>query len=168
MKNSPKIINRNFRSVKISDSLKGVNRKFLNKFGKIEYTIHSKWSEIVGSLFYEYSEPKKIVSYSDSNNLSDKIDYLKVLHVDVSPSICVEFQHFKNKIIEKINSYFGYEAVKEIKIRQKFIKREVVNKSVIKNYNNNELTKEILKTKIKDENLKKSVVNLGLSIKNTK
>ena len=98
----------------------------------------------------------------------DKIDYLKGLHVDVSPSICVEFQHFKNKIIEKINSYFGYEAVKEIKIRQKFIKREVINKSVIKNYNNNELTKEILKTKIKDENLKKSVVNLGLSIKNTK
>ena len=104
MKNSPKKINRNFRSVKISDSLKGLNREFLNKFGKIEYIIHSKWLEIVGSLFYEYSEPKKIVSYSDPNNQNDKIVYLKILHVDVSPSICIEFQHYKNKIIEKINT----------------------------------------------------------------
>ena len=72
------------------------------------------------------------------------------------------------KIIEKINSYFGYEAIKEIKIKQKFVKRKIINKSIIKNYNNNELVKEILKTEIKDENLKKSVVNLGLSIKNTK
>ena len=167
MKNSPKIVNRIFRSVKISDSLKGVNRKFLNKFGKIEYTIHSKWSEIVGSLFYEYSEPKKIVSYSDPNNQNDKIVYLKILHVDVSPSIVIEFQHYKNKIIEKINSYFGYQAIKEIKIKQKFIKREVSNKSIIKKQKN-KLTKEILKTNIKNENLKKTIVNLGLSIKNTK
>ena len=167
MKNSPKKINRNFRSVKISDSLKGLNREFLNKFGKIEYIIHSKWLEIVGSLFYEYSEPKKIVSYSDPNNQNDKIVYLKILHVDVSPSIVIEFQHYKNKIIEKINSYFGYQAIKEIKIKQKFIKREVSNKSIIK-MQKNKLTKEILKTNIKNENLKKSIVNLGLSIKNTK
>ena len=168
MKNSPKTVDRNFRPIKISDSLKGLNRKFLNKFGKIEYTIHSKWLEIVGSLFYEYSEPKKIVSYSDSNNQNDKIVYLKILHVDVSPSICVEFQHYKNKIIEKINSYFGYEAIKDIKIKQKFIKREIINKSIIKNNKKNEFIKGDLKTKIKNENLKKSVVNLGFSIKNTK
>ena len=36
----------------------------------------------------------------------------------------LEFQHFQDKIIEKINSYFGYKAIKGIKIHQQFIKKE--------------------------------------------
>ena len=43
--------NRNFKTVKIGDSLRRVNQKFLYKFGKLDYTIHAKWEEIVGSFF---------------------------------------------------------------------------------------------------------------------
>ena len=32
----------------------------------------------------------------------------------------VEFQHFQNKILEKINSFFGYKAIHHIKIHQNF------------------------------------------------
>ena len=48
-----------------------------------------------------------------------KIIYMLMLH----PAAAVEFQHFQNKIIEKINSFFGYEAIHGIKIHQKLIKK---------------------------------------------
>ena len=38
------------------------------------------------------------------------------------PAAAVEFQHFQDKIIEKINSYFGYKAIKGIKIHQLLVK----------------------------------------------
>ena len=52
--------NRKFIPISISDSLKDVNKKLLYKFGKLDYFIHSKWGEIVGEFFVNYSEPVKI------------------------------------------------------------------------------------------------------------
>ena len=60
--------NRNFKATKISDSLRKVNQKFLYKFGKLDYIIHAKWSEIVGSFFVEHSEPQKISSIPQSTD----------------------------------------------------------------------------------------------------
>ena len=42
-------INRKFIPITIAESLKSVNRNFLYKFGKLDFTIHTKWAEIVGS-----------------------------------------------------------------------------------------------------------------------
>ena len=110
--------NRKFIPISISDSLKDVNKKLLYKFGKLDYFIHSKWGEIVGEFFVNYSEPVKInLIQSSENDFGDKV-YDRYLHVNVSPSAAIEFQHFQDKIIEKINSYFGYEAIKGIKIHE--------------------------------------------------
>ena len=134
----------------------------------MDYIIHSKWSEIVGKFFEQYSEPQKIISIPESNNENDETIYSRILYVDVSPSVAVEFQHYQNKITEKINSYFGYEAIKRIKIHQKFIKKENI---IEKNNNKNNFKKKneikgTLPSKINDKKLENSVVNLGLSIKN--
>ena len=59
---------RTFTPMSISDSLRNVNRRFLYKFGKLDYTIHAKWSEIVGSFFVHHSEPQKISSIAKSTN----------------------------------------------------------------------------------------------------
>ena len=96
--------------------------------------------------------------------------YEKYLHVNVTPSAAVEFQHFQNKIIEKINSYFGYKAIKGIKIHQKLVKNEnTLNKKNNVNFaNKDKKIQEIKKTtpKINDKDLEQSIVNLGLSITN--
>ena len=115
---------RTFTPVSISDSLRNVNKKFLYKFGKLDYTIHTKWSEIVGSFFVHHSEPQKISSIAKSTNEEGETLYDRFLHVNVSPAAAVEFQHFQDKIIEKINSYFGYKAIKGIKIRQLLVKTD--------------------------------------------
>jgi len=168
MTNSPSKNRRNFKPIKISDSLRNINQKFLYKFGKIDYTIHAKWREIVGPFFVKHSEPLKISSIPQSNDETGEIIYEKYLHVNVTPSAAVEFQHFQNKVIEKINSYFGYKAIQGIKIHQKLVKIE----NIIPKKNNLNLASRIQKEleiknttqKINDKDLELSIVKLGLSI----
>ena len=162
--------NRSYKTVKIADSLRRVNQKFLYKFGKLDYIIHAKWEEIVGSFFVQHSEPQKISAIPQSADEDGEIIYEKYLYVNVTPSAAVEFQHFQNKISEKINSYFGYKTIKGIKIHQKLIIRESSpNKKYKVNFaNKNKKIQEIKNStpKINDKDLEQSIVNLGLSITN--
>ena len=123
MKHTKTNENRNFKPLKISESLKEINQKILYKFGKLDYMIHAKWSEIVGVFFMKHSTPEKISSIAYSKDSKENTFYKKFLHVNVNPAAAVEFQHFQNKIIEKINSYFGYKAIKGIKIFQRIRNR---------------------------------------------
>ena len=165
----PKKSNRKFVPVSISDSLKDVNKKFLYKFGELDYTIHAKWSEIVGGFFVQNSEPLKInYILKSTNEDGDKI-YDRYLHVNVSPAVALEFQHFQDKIIEKINSYFGYKAINGIKIHQQYLKEEK-QKKVSKNVNLIEKEKDQVKVRqstpsLSNKDLEESIVNLGLSIR---
>ena len=159
---------RNFKPVKISDSLDNLKKKMLYKFGELDYVINAKWSEIVGTFFINHSEPIKISSIPSDKNYAEEIVYDKYLHVNVSPSAALEFQHFQNKIIEKINSYFGYKAIVGIKIHQKFIDNKKIN--IKKNRNilskNSESIHKLKKmtTKIKNKDLEESIIKLGQSI----
>ena len=170
MTNTPPKSNRKYKPMKISDSLRGINQKFLYKFGKLDYVIHAKWAEIVGSFFVQHSEPQKISSIPQSTNDKGEPIYRKYLHVNVTPSAAVEFQHFHNKIVEKINSYFGYKAIKGIKIHQQLIKRDniIAKKNNVNFINIKQKTREIKNTisKIDNKDLEQSIVNLGLSITN--
>ena len=171
MKNIPSK-NRNYKPTKIGDSLQNIKQKFKYRFGDLEFTIHSKWHQIVGPFFAENSEPLKISSIFSEKSEANEDIYQKFLHVNVTPTIALEFQHFQNKIVEKINSFFGYSAIKGIKIHQKFIN---VNENK-KKYNNMEFKisskkiKEIKNTnpKINDKQLQQSIINLGISIENDK
>ena len=103
-------------------------------------------------------------SFENGSNIYDRY-----LHVNVSPAAAIEFQHFQDKIIEKINSYFGYKAIKGIKIHQQFVKNNNPNK---KDKNVNLIEREIDKkevlestSKLSDKKLEESIVNLGLSIR---
>jgi hypothetical protein len=170
MKVKPEKPNRNFVPVSIADSLRIINKKFLYKYGKLDFTIHSKWAEIVGKFFVNHSEPQKITSVTNSVNESGETIYDRYLHVNVSPAAALEFQHFQDKIIEKINSYFGYKAIKGIKIYQHYQQKNNTQK-VKKNLNL--ITQEKNKSAIQkstpnlsNKNLQESIVNLGLSITN--
>ena len=117
---------RNYKIQKIGESLKTVNQRILYKFGKFDYIIHAKWAEIVGVYFVQHSEPKKITTIptnSLENNHKSKLK--RILHVNVTSAAAIEFQHFQNKIIEKINSFFGYQAIDNIKIYQKLVIKNI-------------------------------------------
>ena len=168
MIHKPEKSNRKFVPTSIADSLTSLNKKFLYKYGKLDYTVHTKWSEIVGSFFINHSQPIKITSIPNKINDEGETVYDRYLHVNVSPAAALEFQHFQDKIIEKINSYFGYIAIKGIKIHQHHINKEY-SKKIKKNINLIEQEKDKIKIKksttdISNKELEESIVKLGLSI----
>ena len=159
---------RTFVPKKIGDTLGKVNRVFSNKYGKIEFLILSKWPQIVGSFFAEHSEPDKISRLTEDFDEFDQPIFKSFLHVKVSPAAAVEFQHYKDTIIEKINSFFGYKAIADLRLQQSFIPKKK-NEQPLKSErfeatdNEKKLVKEEIQN-IKDKELEKSIVNLGLSI----
>ena len=84
---------------------------------KIEFLILSKWIQIVGTFFAQYSTPERISMFPNKTKYNDEINEI-ILHVNVNSAAAIEFQHFQNKILEKINSFLGYKAVHRIKIQQ--------------------------------------------------
>ena len=122
MKNSES--KRTFIPKKIGETLKKVNKSYSAKFGKIEFLIISKWPQIVGNFFAEYSEPDKISRITNDFNELDEPIYKNFLHVKVSPAAAIEFQHYKDTIIEKINSYFGYKAISDLRLQQNVVPKK--------------------------------------------
>ena len=159
---------RTFVPKKIGDTLGKVNRVFSNKYGKIEFLILSKWPQIVGSFFAEHSEPDKISRLTEDFDEFDQPIFKNFLHVRVSPAAAVEFQHYKDTIIEKINSFFGYKAIADLRLQQNFIPKKNNKRTLnLKEFENTENEKKLVKKEIKnikDKELEKSIVNLGLSI----
>ena len=161
---------RNYRPIKLADSLQSFNKTLVNKLGKVEYVIYSKWAEIVGTFFVKYSKPEKITTIPQPTENQDFEHQKKVLHVNVSPGASVEFQHFQNKILEKINSFFGYQAIHQIRIHQKFFPENAQTaKNQIGDIDQNLPGKKIVEIKdtiqkINDKELEQSLLNLGLSI----
>ena len=164
-----RVSKRTFVPKRIGDTLTGVNRAYSSKFGKIEFLILSKWPQIVGSFFADHSEPDKISRLTDGYNEVDEPIFKNFLHVRVSPAAAVEFQHYKDTIIEKINSFFGYKAITDLRLQQNFIpEKKIVRNVDILNQAISEEEKISIKSEIeniKNKDLEKSIVNLGASIK---
>ena len=100
------------------------------------------------------------------NELDEPI-FKNFLHVKVSSAAAVEFQHYKDTIIEKINSFFGYKAIADLRLQQNYIPKAKDNNK-LNEMKISEEEKEIIKNEIDvihDEELQKSIVNLGASIK---
>ena len=161
-------IKRSFIPQTIGDTIRKVNRNFSSKFGKIEFIVHSKWSEITGSYFGEFSEPKNITRIPDYENEFGETVFKNQLNVSVAPAAALEFQHYKDTIIEKINSYFGYKAIIDLRIQQNYIPKTVVKANVL---NDKKLTSDDEKSiineveKLKNDDLKQSLIDLGTNIK---
>ena len=87
--------------------------------------------------------------------------------MSVAPAAALEFQHYKDTIIEKINSYFGYKAIIDLRIQQNYIPRTVVKAKVL---NDRKLTSDDEKSiineveKLKNDDLKQSLIDLGTNI----
>ena len=159
---------RTFVPKKLGDTLSKINKNYSSKFGKIEFIILSKWTQIVGSFFADHSEPDKISRITEEFNEFDEPIYKNFLHVKVSPASAVEFQHYKDTIIEKINSHFGYKAISDLRLQQNFVPEKKINKNInLFNQEFSEEEKTNIKSEInniKDKELEKSIVNLGASI----
>ena len=70
--------------------------------------IINKWSELVGKEVSNYSHPKSIKMTSGDKN--------GILVVAVKRGNEINIEYSKKEIVNKINSYFGYKLIKDIKL----------------------------------------------------
>lgn len=77
------------------------------KHGFAEHRILTQWSDVVGSDLARHSAPLKI-TYVGQNKAA-------TLHVSVAGARALELQHLQPVILERIATYFGYQAIGKIK-----------------------------------------------------
>ena len=132
--------------------LKGI----LKKNGYNYSEIISKWNILVGKDISDCAYPKSIkMKKGDSNGTL-------VLAIKRGDEINVEYS--KREIIDKINSYFGYKLINEIKLQtfsSEISKKKEKNRG--KKFSNN-FQKKI--NEIKNESIKNSLSLLLKAIKN--
>jgi len=131
--------------------LKGI----LKKNGYNYSEIISKWNMLVGKDISKYAYPKSIkMKKRDSNGIL-------VLAIKRGDEINVEYS--KKQIIDKINSYFGYKLINEIKLETFNSENKVIqNKNKLGKFSKNFQEKI---DQIKNENIKNSLSQLLKTIK---
>ena len=127
-------------------------KRLINKKGQIYSEILDNWRYFVGNDLFDISFPK---SFKNENKLGSSC-----LTVMVKRGSEVNFEYSRNTIIEKINSFFGYDAVQNIKLvsfeeKNKELKFTQISKRVTKNKFKNQISD------IKNEKIKNSLIELS-------
>jgi len=128
----------------------------LKKSGYNYSEIISKWNLLVGKDISSCAYPKSIkMTKGDTNGLL-------VLAVKRGNEITVEYS--KKEIINKINSYFGYRLINEIRLKTiNSETQKIKNKNALKKFSKN-FEKKI--NEVKNKNIRNSLSQLLDVIKN--
>ena len=126
-------------------------KKVIGKKGHIYSETLDNWRYIVGDELFKVCFPK---SFKTSNRLSSS--YLSIM---VKRGHEVDLEYSKKIILDKLNSYLGYNAVEKLK----FITFEgddlKLKEKISKDATNNKYKEKI--SKIKNDKVKKSLIELS-------
>lgn len=95
----------------VADMLPDVGRAAFRRFGFVQSSVVSRWSEIVGDRYARVSVPESI-RFPQGRRADG------VLTLMVEGSHGTMLQHVAPTIIERVNRFFGYSAVARIQIKQ--------------------------------------------------
>ena len=125
---------------KIGNSLPKIVDKNIKEKNFIEVSLIKKWREIIGEDIAKFCWPIKII-FSNIKN-SNGVIFLKTKR---GRSMEIEFKN--EEIIEKLNQYFGYNAISKISVIQDFGIKDVYKKNKKREKNKNTQSKIINKVK---------------------
>ena len=107
------------------DTLPTKIKRILNKKGHIYSVTLDNWKYFVGEELFKICYPK---SFKNSNKLTGSC-----LNIMVKRGKEVDLEYSKKNIIKKMNAYFGYEVVKNIRLNtfdsqyEKIIEKKATN-----------------------------------------
>jgi len=87
-----------------------VTEPIRKKRGLAEAALISQWSDIIGTALAAECVPLRIARGADGTG--------GTLHIRVSGALALELQHLQPQVIERINGYFGYQAIARIALQQ--------------------------------------------------
>jgi len=127
-------------------------KKILNKKGFVLSEILNRWNYLVGNEISKISFPKTFKP--NGKNAPGTL----IISVQRGNEISVEFN--KNTIIEKINSFFGYKILNNIRLETfNNLKKNINKKKMYISTNTTEKFKDSLKS-LNNEKIKKSLTEL--------
>ncbi len=102
---------RSNRARRVAEMLPGVGGAAFRRFGFVQSSIVSRWDEIVGPRFAEVSAPESL-RFPHGKRAQG------VLTITVSGAHAAIMQHVLPEITERVNRFFGYEAVVRVAMKQ--------------------------------------------------
>ena len=134
------------------DTLPKNIKKVINKKGHIYSETLSNWKYIVGENLFKICYPK---SFKNSNKFG-----VSTLLIMVKRGHEVDLEYSKKKILDKMNSFFGYSVVEKLKFTSFNDEKEIVlnQKDQQINVTNKKYQKKI--NDVKNEKIKKSLLEL--------
>lgn len=101
------------------------------KYGFSAATLLTDWKSIVGSDLAQYTEPERLkwpvraqVPASDDAEDGGRPGATLILRVDAARALDVQYR--TRQIVERINAYFGYRAVADLRLVQAPVRKAVL------------------------------------------
>ncbi len=110
-KNKPDDSERSGRARLAGDIVGKVGDKAFRRFGFVQSSIVSRWKEIVGDRYAKVSSPESIRFPTGKKSGG-------VLTLSVEGAHAPLLQHIAPLVIERVNRFFGYQAIDRIVFRQ--------------------------------------------------
>jgi hypothetical protein len=147
---------------KVSDLVGEISRPLFQSHGLLDERLVFYWAEIVGEKLANYSFPLKLVG---GGALLSKTP--RLLEILVTPGAALELTYAKNVIIAKINQFFGYALITDIRLKHgniqkadKFVRKK--NKKPLNDQENEHI--EAIVHPISDDHLRNALKNLGKAL----
>ena len=158
-KNNIKQRNSSFQGLRsFKDTLPTSVKKIINKKGHIYSETLNNWKFIVGKNLFNVCYPK---SFKGSNKFG-----VSTLVIMVKRGHEIDLEYSKQEIIDRINNFFEESTVKKLKFVSFNEEKEIISKEnkFQPNVTNNKYIKKI--NDVKNEKIKKSLINLNKVFKN--
>lgn len=108
---APDATNRGGRARAVSELVPDIGRAAFRRFGFVQSAVVSRWGEIVGPRYATVSAPESIRFPVGQRSGG-------TLNLVVRGAHATMMQHIAPEIVERVNRFFGYEAVAKVHIRQ--------------------------------------------------
>ena len=95
----------------VADLVPQIGRAAFRRFGFVQSSVVMRWTEIVGEHHAKVCQPESI-------RFPPKERSKGTLNLVVLPAHAPLIQHVIPEIIERVNRFFGYQAVEKVKMRQ--------------------------------------------------
>ena len=136
------------------DTLPQEAKRILNKKGQIYSNTLDNWKFLVGEELFNVSYPRSFKNSKLNGSC---------LNIMVKRGNEVDLEYSKKEIIKKMNIFFGYNVVDDIKLKTFEGEFEKIKEDKINNATNNKNIKKI--TNIKNDKIKQSLLELNKLLK---